>query len=154
MSDENQELDSGDDSGKGLRSQLEAALKRLEKAEAANAQLSKSVSERQLADVLSAKKVNPKVARFILADGVDPSDSEAVDKWVTDNAEVFGVKAEAPEPNVSQADQAAFAQMQSQDFTSPNFQTKAQAVIAKAEELIAKGADVKEIDKLFAESGI
>lgn len=154
MSDDQQEIEAGDDSGKGLRSQLEAALKRLEKAEAANAQLSKSVSERQLADVLSAKKVNPKVARFILADGVDPSDSEAVDKWVTDNAEVFGVKAEAPEPNVSQEDQKAFAQMQSQDFSSPSHQTKAQAFITKVEEMIASGVPPEEIDKAYAASGI
>jgi hypothetical protein len=153
MSDENQETGTGDDSGKGLRAQLEEALKVAKEAEVRAAAATKALSERQLADVLSAKKVSPKVARFILADGVDPSDSEAVEKWVTDNAEVFGVKAETPEPNVSQADQEAFAQMQSQDFTSPNFQSKVDALKTAAEELVAKG-DVDGLDKLYAESGL
>jgi hypothetical protein len=153
MSDENQEIESGDDSGSGLRGQLEAALKRAKKAEDAVAQLSKSVNERQLADVLSAKNVSPKVARFILADGVDPSDSEAVDKWVADNAEVFGVKAESPAPNVSVEEQKAFGQMQNSDLQSPQFQSKVDALLAKATELADKG-DTVGLAKLYAESGI
>lgn len=155
MSDDNQEIEAEDGSGKGLRAQLEAALKVAKDAEARAAAATKALSERQLADVLSAKQVSPKAARFILADGVDPSDGEAVEKWLTDNSDLFGAaKAETPTTSVSQEDQAAFAKLQSQDFQSPQYQTKAQAVIAKAEELIAKGADPSEIDALFASSGI
>jgi len=89
-----------DQSGSALRKQLEEALKRAKAAEAAQAQLTKDLNSRKLTDVLTAKAVNPKLARFITSDGVDPADESAVDKWLADNADIVGVtpKAETPAP--------------------------------------------------------
>jgi hypothetical protein len=44
--------------------------------------------------VLESKGVSPKIAKFIPAD-IDAS-SEAVDNWITDNADVFGLTVQTP----------------------------------------------------------
>lgn len=149
---ENQEIETGDDSGKGLRAQLEQALKVAKEAEDRAAAATKALGERQLGDVLSAKQISPKAARFILADGVDPSDGEAVEKWLTDNSDLFGAgKAETPTTHVPQAEQDAFGRMQNPDFQSPALRSELQAFLAKAKELSDKG-DVAALDELYAGS--
>jgi hypothetical protein len=150
---ENEEIEAGDDSGKGLRAQLEQALKVAKEAEARAAAATKALNERQLADVLSAKKISPKAARFIVADGVDPSDTEAVDKWLTDNAELFGAAGNPDESTVPQEERDAFAAMQQSGLQQPAFRGKVDELLAKAKELSDKG-DVAALDRLYAESGL
>lgn len=149
MSDE-LEIETGDDSGSGLRKQLEAALSRAKEAEARAAAASKQLGERQLADVLAAKKVSPKVARFISADGVDPSDNEAIDRWLTENAEVFGVTAATPEPTVSNEEQAAFASMQQPSLQTPALQSKVDALLAS----LPDDAAPEVVEAAFRASGL
>lgn len=157
MSDELEiERDDDSDGIKQLRAALKAANKKAKDAEAAAGAATKSLADRQLADVLTAKKLSPKIARFITADGVDASDSDAVEKWLTENAEDLGFSLEAvtpAEPNVSPEDQAAFGQMQQPQFQSPVQKTKADEVNRQAEEFVAKG-DTDGLMKLFAGSGI
>lgn len=53
--------------------------------------LSKAQRERAIKDTLASRGVNTKIAAFIPSD-IDPSE-EAVSKWLTDYADVFGFEA-------------------------------------------------------------
>lgn len=56
-----------------------------------------TVRSRSVADLLQAKGVSPKVARFIPSDV--EADEAAVSEWLKDNADVFNIKtAETPAP--------------------------------------------------------
>lgn len=46
-----------------------------------------AAKERSLADALTAKGVNPKVAKFLKADGVEGD--EAITKWLTENQDIL-----------------------------------------------------------------
>jgi len=61
--------------------------------------LSKTQRERAIKDTLASRGVNTKIAAFIPSD-IDPSE-DAISKWLTDYADVFGIEA-APQatPNI------------------------------------------------------
>lgn len=88
--------DFDDESGDGselvkkLRNQLKQANKRNSELEAAQEGLAKKVRQREVKDVLDAKGVNPKIARWVLADVEDPTE-ESVTEWLVENGELFGV---------------------------------------------------------------
>lgn len=92
--------DLDDDAGDGselvkkLRNQLKQANKRNSELETAQADLSKRVRVRDVKEVLEAKGVNPKIARFVLADVEDPTE-ESVSTWLEENGEMFGVQVQA-----------------------------------------------------------
>ena len=73
--------------------------------------LNKAQRERAIKDVLEARGVNSKVAKFIPQD-LDPTE-ESLSKWLTDNADVFGFDAGANsnQPVVDPAQQAAYNKM-------------------------------------------
>lgn len=105
--------DQQQNSGKALR---EARDKAASEAKELKKQLDDALAkltERNLKDVLQGKSLNPGLARFMKADGIDGSDESAVDKWLTDNGELIGFKPNAPEEPAEQSAQAAeFARMQ------------------------------------------
>lgn len=78
---------------KDLRKQLEAAKKAQATAEATAAELKGAVRQRTLAEVLTSKGVNAKVAALI---PTDVEGDEAVGKWLDDYADVFGITVAAP----------------------------------------------------------
>ena len=100
--DYDNEYDGQDDSDdhntpKGLRAALKKAQDELRKAQKSNEDLAAQVSElskanksRQYADILNGKGVNPKIAKWIEKDGVDPDES-AVQAWLDENAELFNI---------------------------------------------------------------
>ena len=72
--------------------------------------LSKAQRERAVKDVLEARGVNGKVAKFIPQD-LDPTE-ESLSKWLEDNADVFGFQVEdKTEPAVDPAQAAAYKKM-------------------------------------------
>lgn len=94
-------------SGKGLRSQLEGTL-------AENAELKKQLTEFQqakaaaaLQSVLQGKNLDPEIGEFILASGVDPSDSGAVDTWLAKKGHLFGYTPDTPEEQSAPDERAA-----------------------------------------------
>lgn len=82
-----------------LRKQLEDAMAKL--------------TERNLKDVLQGKSLNPGLAKWMKSDGVSGDDESAVDKWLTENAELIGYKPAPPEePHETDSRAAEFARMQ------------------------------------------
>jgi hypothetical protein len=73
---------------------LEAAKKKLEQENASlretTSELQGTVRSRSVADVLQAKGVSPKVAKFIPAD-VEP-DEASVSRWLAENKDVFNIQ--------------------------------------------------------------
>lgn len=68
--------------------------------------LSKAQRERELSETLQSRGVNPKIAKFIPEDIADAS---AVDSWLAEYGDVFGVvPTEQAKPNVSAEDAAAY----------------------------------------------
>lgn len=81
----------GDRLVKHLRRQLKERDKKLAEHEKALADFTKERRTQTVAEVLKAREVNPKYARFITADVEDPT-PEAVNKWLDENADLVGVE--------------------------------------------------------------
>jgi hypothetical protein len=73
--------------------------------------LSKTNRERSIKDVLEARGVNGKVAKFIPQD-LDPTE-ESLSQWLEDNADVFGFQVEDKQPAVDPATAKAYKKMNS-----------------------------------------
>ena len=72
--------------------------------------LSKAQKERAIKDVLDARGINAKIAKFIPQD-LDPTE-ESLSKWLDDNGDVFGIQAaESNQPVVDPATAAAYKKM-------------------------------------------
>ena len=97
---------------KQLRKQLKAKEKEMAEFKTQFDNLSKAQRERAVKDVLEARGVNGKVAKFIPQD-LDPTE-ESLSKWLEDNADVFGFQVEdKTEPAVDPAQAAAYKKMNS-----------------------------------------
>ena len=72
--------------------------------------ISKAQRERAVKDVLEARGVNSKIAKFIPSD-IDPTE-ESLSKWLDENGDVFGYQAtESNQTNVDPAQAAAYKRM-------------------------------------------
>ena len=111
--DDDTDTMSGDnDLVKQLRKQLKAKEKEMAEFKTQFDNLSKAQRERAVKDVLEARGVNGKVAKFIPQD-LDPTE-ESLSKWLEDNADVFGFQVEdKSEPAVDPAQAAAYKKMNS-----------------------------------------
>ena len=95
---------------KQLRKQLKAKEKEMAEFKTQFDNLSKAQRERAVKDVLEARGVNGKVAKFIPQD-LDPTE-ESLSKWLEDNADVFGFQVEdKSQPAVDPAQAAAYKKM-------------------------------------------
>lgn len=94
---------------KKLRKAKRADEKRIKELTEQLETLSKAQRERTVKEVLESKGVNAKAARLILKD-IDDVNEESVNAWLEDNADLFGIKIDAPEPKASEADRAALRQ--------------------------------------------
>ena len=95
---------------KQLRKQLKAKEKEMAEFKSQFDSLSKAQRERAVKDVLEARGVNGKVAKFIPQD-LDPTE-ESLSKWLEDNADVFGFQVEDKQPPaVDPAQAAAYKKM-------------------------------------------
>ena len=97
---------------KQLRKQLKAKEKEMAEFKSQFENLSKAQRERAVKDVLEARGVNGKVAKFIPQD-LDPTE-ESLSKWLEDNADVFGFQVEdKQQPVVDPATANAYKKMNS-----------------------------------------
>ena len=95
---------------KQLRKQLKAKEKEMAEFKTQFDSLSKAQRERAVKDVLEARGVNGKVAKFIPQD-LDPTE-ESLSKWLEDNADVFGFQVEdKQQPVVDPATANAYKKM-------------------------------------------
>ena len=95
---------------KQLRKAAKAKDKELAELRAQFEGLSKSQRERAIKDVLEARGVSGKVAKFIPSD-IDPTE-ESLSKWLDDNGDVFGISAaESNQPVVDPATANAYKKM-------------------------------------------
>ena len=104
------QVSGNDDLVKQLRKQLKAKEKEMAEFKSQFDNLSKAQRERAVKDVLEARGVNGKVAKFIPQD-LDPTE-ESLSKWLEDNADVFGYQVEDKQPPaVDPAQAAAYKKM-------------------------------------------
>lgn len=102
--------ESSNDLVKQLRKAAKQKDKELAELKAQFESISKQSRERSIKDVLEARGVNGKVAKFIPQD-LDPTE-ESLSKWLEDNADVFGFQVEdKSQPAVDPAQQAAYNKM-------------------------------------------
>ena len=95
---------------KQLRKAAKQKDKELAELKAQFESLNKQSRERAIKDVLEARGVNGKVAKFIPQD-LDPTE-ESLSKWLEDNADVFGFQVEdKTQPVVDPAQAAAYKKM-------------------------------------------
>lgn len=124
-----------------LRKQLKDAQKRDAEREAELAQLRGQNRERSLSEVLSTKGLSSKVAKLYPKDA--EATPEAVDAWLSEYGDVFGVQAEQPAQTAVDEDSITAHQRiagVAQNTATPGRESDAAARIAAAttpEELIA-----------------
>ena len=104
-------VDQSNDLVKQLRKAAKQKDKELAELRAQFEGLSKTNRERAIKDVLEARGVNGKVAKFIPSD-IDPTE-ESLSKWLDDNGDLFGITpaAETQAPVVDPAQAAAYKKM-------------------------------------------
>lgn len=107
--DDDFSTESNNDLVKQLRKQLKAKEKEMAEFKSQFDNLSKAQRERAVKDVLEARGVNGKVAKFIPQD-LDPTE-ESLSKWLEDNADVFGFQVEDKQPAVDPAAANAYKKM-------------------------------------------
>ena len=90
MSDDQDDGSNEPEDAKGLRKLLNDALAAKKEAEDRAAAAELKVTDQKLTGFLSAKQVNPKVAKYIKADGVDATDPAALETWLNENSDLFG----------------------------------------------------------------
>ena len=142
-------VDSGNDLVKQLRKAAKQKDKELAELRAQFEGLSKAQRERAIKDVLEARGVNGKVAKFIPSD-IDPTE-ESLSKWLADNGDVFGINpaAESNQPVVDPAEQAAYKRMNSavEQGLSPDSE---QDLLRK----IMSAQTPEELSQVLAQSGL
>ncbi len=87
--------DNGDDGSdeslpKRLRAQLKAKDKELTAATERLVKLESAQKRATVSDLLTSAGVNPKIAKYVLADVDEPSE-ESIKAWLGENGELFGV---------------------------------------------------------------
>lgn len=130
------EDDKNSETGKALREARDAAAQRAKDLEKQLTEITDKLTERNLKDVLQAKTLNPGLARFMKADGIDGSDETKVDEWLTTNGELFGIKpndapAGAGEPDARQAEYTRMSNVQVNALPADKF-SEAKAGIEQA----------------------
>jgi hypothetical protein len=103
---------------KQLRKELKIKSKVLSEMEGQLSSIKTEQRQNVIKSVLESKGVSPKIAKFIPAD-IEAS-SEAVDNWIADNADVFGLTVQTPAD--VQPDLAALRQI---DAVTANAQSPA-----------------------------
>lgn len=115
-----QQYDDGSDLLRKLRKAKRADEKRIKELTDQLDTLSKAQRERVIKEVLDAKGVNPKAARFIAKDLEADINEESVTRWLDDNGELFGFQKQTQEDPQKQVDLAALRQ---QDIVTQGAQT-------------------------------
>lgn len=148
--DQDDDLDNDHESpGKGLRGQLEQALADKKALEGQVAELLGKVRQTEVSNVLTAKGVNPKVAKFIPA---DVEGEEGISKWLEENADLFGA---TPQDDDTQQQDAGIApEVKESASRLQNLGSSAQSPskLADIEARMASAQTSEELQELWAEA--
>jgi hypothetical protein len=129
---------------------LRKALKRAEKEKKELAEqlaaIQSDLRSRSVKEVLAQKGVPDKVAKFVPGDVSTP---EQIDAWLTENADIFGIKPAEETAQASQEQQANVASYQRINAATQNATTP-----TRDQDLAAKIAGAKTIDELNALTGL
>ena len=146
--DETESTYDSNDLVKQLRKANKQKDKELADLKAQFGDISKAQRERAVKDVLEARGVNSKIAKFIPSD-IDPTE-ESLSKWLDDNGDVFGFQAtESNQSVVDPAQAAAYKKM--------NGITEQGLTPDSSEDLMRKlmSANSKEdLDEIIRQSGL
>ena len=118
LEDSKQRHNSDSDLLKQLRKELKTKTKILSEMETQLSSIKSEQRQNVIKSVLESKGVTPKIAKFIPAD-IEAS-PEALDNWIADNADVFGLTVQTP--SEVQPDLAALRQI---DAVTANAQSPA-----------------------------
>jgi len=118
LEDSRQRHNSDSDLLKQLRKELKTKTKILSEMETQLSSIKSEQRQNVIKSVLESKGVTPKIAKFIPAD-IEAS-PEALDNWIADNADVFGLTVQTP--SEVQPDLAALRQI---DAVTANAQSPA-----------------------------
>jgi len=130
---------------KQLRKELKTKSKMLSEMEGQISTMKSEQRQSTIKSVLESKGVSPKIAKFIPQD-IDPS-AEAVESWILENADVFGLTVQTPSEE-SVPDLAALRQI---DTVTANAQSP-----AGMEDLflrINEAESIEDITSLIYQSG-
>jgi len=129
---------------------LRKALKRAEKEKKDLAEqlaaIQSDLRSRSVKEVLAQKGVPDKVAKFVPGDVSTP---EQIDAWLSENADIFGIKPAEETAQASQEQQANVA-----SYQRINAATQNAATPTRDQDLAAKIAGAKNIDELNALTGL
>jgi len=129
---------------------LRKALKRAEKEKKDLAEqlaaIQSDLRSRSVKEVLAQKGVPDKVAKFVPGDISTP---EQIDAWLSENADIFGIKPAEETAQASQEQQANVA-----SYQRINAATQNAATPTRDQDLAAKIAGAKNIDELNALTGL
>lgn len=147
-----EEYDETQESGGALRAQLEQALADKKEAIAQVAELRATVRNMEVSSVLGTKGINPKVANFIPA---DVEGSEAISKWLDENADVFSATTVAPTEDVTpepQAEEQPVDTASAQRLQSLSGSAGAGTVVADFESRIRDAKNNDEVQAILREA--
>ena len=98
LEDSRQRQNSDSDLLKQLRKELKTKTKLLSEMETQLGSIKSEQRQNTIKSVLESKGVSPKIAKFIPQD-IDAS-PDAIDSWIQENADVFGLTAQTPSESV------------------------------------------------------
>lgn len=135
--------------GKGLRAQLEQALSEKKSLEAQLNEYKGKVRQAEIGNVLSAKGVNPKVAKFV---PTDVEGEEGISKWLEENADLFG--ATSQDDDTQQQDAGIAPEVKESASRLQNLGSSAQSPskLADIEARMASAQTAEELQELWAEA--
>lgn len=134
--------------GKGLRAQLEAALKAKADFESKYQEASQKVRQSQIEAQLAARGANPKIAQFIPA---SIGDGDEIAAWLDDNADLFTqstpTQTSAPKPGPDQQSVDNAKRIQNLGSTPPP-----NSHLSDIEARIANAESADEVQALWGEA--
>lgn len=154
-----------DQTARGLRKTIEKQNRKIKSLESENTKYRKTENERQAKEALSGKgfKNTRKVARDLLADGIDLSDSEAVNEWLSENGDDYArdenSETETPSAEENEIENSeehsemasAFERLNNtQRMATPAHLSKYEAATAQ----LSDDASPDEVERVFREAGI
>ena len=131
----------GSDLLKKLRKAKRADEKRIKELTEQLETFTKAQREQTVKQVLEQKGVNAKAARLIMKD-LDDVNEESVTNWLTDNAELFGLKVDTQEKQEQDINRAALRQ---QDVITQNALTP-----ERTEDMESKIASANSAEEILA----
>ena len=141
-----------------LRKAYKALQRKYSKLETDFNTLKTDSSKTALSEVLKDRGLRPGLARHMLRDSVDPADKKAVDEWLEENAEDFGIDlSNDPGKEDGAPDERAsnFARLQGAQANALPADTKMQELQRRMEAIKTDDPAIaaEEINRLLAEAG-